>query len=149
MTAVRPPAAARPPARGRCRRDPARRSPRLPRRGRCPRRSLALGRLRSSRGSWVLLLGVQALDPVTADRKSTRLNSSHVKSLYAVFCLKKKREMGGAEHGLRQRNQALASNRQHVPLALPVSIEFRSTPFPRLLTHSSSGNNGADTSPHR
>src|SRR5690606_40636526 len=26
----------------------------------------------------------------TADRKSTRLNSSHVKSTYAVFCIKKK-----------------------------------------------------------
>src|SRR5690349_24544222 len=26
-----------------------------------------------------------------ADRKSTRLNSSHVESSYAVFCLKKKR----------------------------------------------------------
>src|SRR5690606_40310717 len=26
-----------------------------------------------------------------ADRKSTRLNSSHVKTSYAVFCLKKKR----------------------------------------------------------
>src|SRR5690606_41724764 len=25
--------------------------------------------------------------PVTADRKSTRLNSSHVKTSYAVFCL--------------------------------------------------------------
>src|SRR5690606_41771470 len=31
------------------------------------------------------------LDPGgTADRKSTRLNSSHVKISYAVFCLKKK-----------------------------------------------------------
>src|SRR5690606_41262778 len=29
--------------------------------------------------------------PVT-DRKSTRLNSSHVKTSYAVFCLKKKNE---------------------------------------------------------
>src|SRR5207302_10815731 len=28
--------------------------------------------------------------PATADRKSTRLNSSHVKISYAVFCLKKK-----------------------------------------------------------
>src|SRR5690606_41899628 len=28
---------------------------------------------------------------VQADRKSTRLNSSHVKISYAVFCLKKKR----------------------------------------------------------
>src|SRR5690606_41687762 len=29
--------------------------------------------------------------PATGDRKSTRLNSSHVKISYAVFCLKKKR----------------------------------------------------------
>src|SRR5690606_39599997 len=28
------------------------------------------------------------------DRKSTRLNSSHVKISYAVFCLKKKRRIG-------------------------------------------------------
>src|SRR5436305_10374613 len=28
------------------------------------------------------------------DRKSTRLNSSHVRISYAVFCLKKKREQG-------------------------------------------------------
>src|SRR5690606_41404914 len=27
--------------------------------------------------------------PLTTDRKSTRLNSSHVKKSYAVFCLKK------------------------------------------------------------
>src|SRR5690606_41016272 len=27
---------------------------------------------------------------ITSDRKSTRLNSSHVKNSYAVFCLKKK-----------------------------------------------------------
>src|SRR5690554_7790341 len=29
-------------------------------------------------------------DPVRQDRKSTRLNSSHVRISYAVFCLKKK-----------------------------------------------------------
>src|SRR5690606_39787911 len=29
---------------------------------------------------------------VTQDRKSTRLNSSHVKISYAVFCLKKKKD---------------------------------------------------------
>src|SRR6266702_7482836 len=38
------------------------------------------------RGSWVLI--VVLLVPV--DRKSTRLNSSHVAISYAVFCLKKK-----------------------------------------------------------
>src|SRR5690606_41583135 len=37
------------------------------------------------------------VDPITIpwreDRKSTRLNSSHVKNSYAVFCLKKKRHL--------------------------------------------------------
>src|SRR5690606_39546133 len=32
-------------------------------------------------------------DPRALDRKSTRLNSSHVKISYAVFCWKKKKEM--------------------------------------------------------
>src|SRR5437660_6511146 len=31
---------------------------------------------------------------VTQDRKSTRLNSSHVAISYAVFCLKKKKNLG-------------------------------------------------------
>src|SRR5690554_7534868 len=31
----------------------------------------------------------QGSDPFLADRKSTRLNSSHVRISYAVFCLKK------------------------------------------------------------
>src|ERR1039457_3411665 len=41
-----------------------------------------------------------AVDPVTVfpDRKSTRLNSSHLVISYAVFCLKKE-EKGGAERG--------------------------------------------------
>src|SRR5690606_40196768 len=30
---------------------------------------------------------------ISADRKSTRLNSSHVKISYAVFCLKKKKNI--------------------------------------------------------
>src|SRR5690606_41267638 len=38
------------------------------------------------RTSWVLLWEPACL----GDRKSTRLNSSHVKISYAVFCLKKK-----------------------------------------------------------
>src|SRR5690606_24212610 len=36
---------------------------------------------------WAHGLGIDTLD-----RKSTRLNSSHVKISYAVFCLKKKKE---------------------------------------------------------
>src|SRR5690625_5554026 len=34
---------------------------------------------------------VQAPRPLSLDRKSTRLNSSHVAISYAVFCLKKKK----------------------------------------------------------
>src|SRR3989442_6833744 len=38
-------------------------------------------------------LGSVATPPQTADRKSTRLNSSHVRISYAVFCLKKKKKI--------------------------------------------------------
>src|SRR5690606_40416011 len=34
----------------------------------------------------------EAIELTTEDRKSTRLNSSHVKISYAVFCLKKKKK---------------------------------------------------------
>src|SRR5690349_22994621 len=37
------------------------------------------------------LPGPQAWHRLPADRKSTRLNSSHVEISYAVFCLKKKK----------------------------------------------------------
>src|SRR5690349_22874480 len=48
---------------------------------------------------------------VKEDRKSTRLNSSHVEISYAVFCLKKKKELqarkqlfvGDLEHALSHR----------------------------------------------
>src|SRR5436309_9992142 len=38
---------------------------------------------------------------VGEDRKSTRLNSSHVKISYAVFCLKKKNETPAVYRGVR------------------------------------------------
>src|SRR5690349_23015019 len=38
-----------------------------------------------------VLLGVRHA-PARSDRKSTRLNSSHVEISYAVFCLKKKKK---------------------------------------------------------
>src|SRR5207302_9519860 len=38
-----------------------------------------------------VLIGDQWIDMGLRDRKSTRLNSSHVKISYAVFCLKKKK----------------------------------------------------------
>src|SRR3989442_7401553 len=38
-----------------------------------------------------------------ADRKSTRLNSSHVRISYAVFCLKKKKGREGGHHPQKPR----------------------------------------------
>src|SRR5256885_2706787 len=40
--------------------------------------------------------------PTTTDRKSTRLNSSHLVNSYAVFCLKKKKKT----HKLHQRSRS-------------------------------------------
>src|SRR5690606_40344588 len=51
--------------------------------------------LRCAHGStWTLTSTSRywALKLETIDRKSTRLNSSHVKISYAVFCLKKKKQ---------------------------------------------------------
>src|SRR5256885_10863645 len=43
-------------------------------------------------GNWIALVDVHAPDADAADRKSTRLNSSHLVISYAVFCLKKKKQ---------------------------------------------------------
>src|SRR5438874_3267794 len=45
------------------------------------------------------------------DRKSTRLNSSHVEISYAVFCLKKKNADGVRDRGARRRYEAGARPR--------------------------------------
>src|SRR5690606_41808272 len=44
-----------------------------------------------ARGNFGPALPIMFLTSRTLDRKSTRLNSSHVKISYAVFCLKKKK----------------------------------------------------------
>src|SRR5690606_41802428 len=41
--------------------------------------------------------GLRPLVTAAIDRKSTRLNSSHVKISYAVFCLKKKKDHTGTQ----------------------------------------------------
>src|SRR5690606_39917509 len=51
------------------------------------------------------------------DRKSTRLNSSHVKISYAVFCLKKKK---------KKKKRRTAPKKQHVTMS--VSCGRRSSP---------------------
>src|SRR5437660_9160237 len=44
--------------------------------------------------------------PPTADRKSTRLNSSHVAISYAVFCLKKKKKFAVRANKRRKSTRA-------------------------------------------
>src|SRR5438874_6763056 len=54
------------------------------------------------------------------DRKSTRLNSSHVEISYAVFCLKKKKK--NKQRNRRTSNPSYqrrpASSHQHIPLSV-------------------------------
>src|SRR5256885_5622443 len=47
----------------------------------------------------VLMAAVLMNSPGLADRKSTRLNSSHLVISYAVFCLKKKKKVETYVHG--------------------------------------------------
>src|SRR5690554_7120304 len=62
-----------------------------------PYQPVAHPQLRSSSGQ-------RALPTRGGDRKSTRLNSSHVRISYAVFCLKKKKqERRGAGGGVTAR----------------------------------------------
>jgi len=49
------------------------------------------------RGDKTPIVMVGLLNGAFADRKSTRLNSSHGYISYAVFCLKKKRDEAGRE----------------------------------------------------
>src|SRR5437870_9082475 len=73
---------------------PTRRSSDLPgarRHGSCERRVPAVPRVHRQHGARAhgVLLHVAGI----GDRKSTRLNSSHVAISYAVFCLKKKKAL--------------------------------------------------------
>src|SRR5690606_41630118 len=53
-----------------------------------------VGSVLYTRGMIISMLSVEAVRAAMEelDRKSTRLNSSHVKISYAVFCLKKKKQ---------------------------------------------------------
>src|SRR6267143_5617333 len=47
--------------------------------------------------------GYGSAAPVTGDRKSTRLNSSHSSISYAVFCLKKKKTKNTSFHTYKKK----------------------------------------------
>src|SRR2546430_5982475 len=56
-----------------------------------------------------------------ADRKSTRLNSSHSQISYAVFCLKKKSTLARPPHQTQKRPVGLIDDRSNRTLAMPAS----------------------------
>src|SRR2546427_8184962 len=58
-----------------------------------PRRGSWLTTATSSRSVDLPLPATLTVSPRQADRKSTRLNSSHSQISYAVFCLKKKKHV--------------------------------------------------------
>src|SRR5207302_6652773 len=59
-------------------------------------------RLRTTRASW--------FSRSPEDRKSTRLNSSHVKISYAVFCLKKKKKKKKKNLNRKKKNKKKSTN---------------------------------------
>src|SRR5436309_10602023 len=71
--------------------DLAQQRSRLPSRVERPSRRLDARRAARDDGADVRRAQLDVRPDGAKDRKSTRLNSSHVKSSYAVFCLKKKR----------------------------------------------------------
>src|SRR5256885_11168666 len=79
-------------------------SPRLPLRRFCIhlRYCTHTGRSRpnSCRSAWICSALIELPDDARVDRKSTRLNSSHLVISYAVFCLKKKKSRLELCHGI-------------------------------------------------
>src|SRR5256885_9985692 len=78
---------------------------------------------------------------IKTDRKSTRLNSSHLVISYAVFCLKKKKEKSERyyrSHRRRSRDEAgCALHRRELvamdPLPLETNVLARDAESPRQL----------------
>src|SRR5256885_5329508 len=78
------------------------------------------------------MTSTKALPPpiqvTSADRKSTRLNSSHLQISYAVFCLKKKNHLRRRHGSLRAR--VGISFRSILDVTLHASVQRQSTVLP-------------------
>src|SRR5256885_6808983 len=83
---------------------------------------LALGAVASARTG--KHFEVFELPPLTEDRKSTRLNSSHLVISYAVFCLKKKKIHFFSLHPLTLANTYIYLTRSRFLLHLHYSRHF-------------------------
>src|SRR5690349_21988152 len=60
--------------------------------------------------------------PLRRDRKSTRLNSSHVEISYAVFCLKKKKKKKPI-YTVTTKNEQIESVAGHAGVALDITAQ--------------------------
>src|SRR5436305_2587796 len=65
---------------------------------------------RRSRSESSILRGRRSAS-ASGDRKSTRLNSSHVRISYAVFCLKKKKKKKKKHHYHKKRYKTIVKRR--------------------------------------
>src|SRR5438445_4337616 len=52
--------------------------------------------------------------PISRDRKSTRLNSSHANISYAVFCLKKKKKKKKKNTTVKKRKKKRKNSRRYI-----------------------------------
>src|SRR5256885_8054131 len=80
---------------------------------------------------YAVIRGVFTADDVQAlrrDRKSTRLNSSHLVISYAVFCLKKKKSNLTAQFQDSHQNQAEPKVHSHLPTFPAPSPRYMATP---------------------
>src|SRR5690349_22605007 len=62
---------------------------------------------------------------LSQDRKSTRLNSSHVEISYAVFCLKKKKKKKKKDNVAKQnktKHDSIENNNRYVPSIISLTL---------------------------
>src|ERR1022692_3885446 len=70
-----------------------------------------------------------------SDRKSTRLNSSHLVISYAVFCLKKKKNITLKMHPLRERTEESPIRSQHFRRKVAAKYDCQALPISPALLH--------------
>src|SRR5690606_39627642 len=87
-------------------------------------------------GATMVRIGTNLFGP--RDRKSTRLNSSHVKISYAVFCLKKKKS-----NKTRRKGYA-ASKSKHYNVESELKPQLLQVPNQQRMKHTVESKNGTD-----
>src|SRR2546427_6167945 len=84
--------------------------------------------------TWLLAWSTESSTPSGADRKSTRLNSSHSQISYAVFCLKKKKK----NDSKTRRSTGVNSNHQDISAQITsIDLVITRTPWYNKVTSES------------